>query len=1574
MSADDDRLQKSEFAELIQHLTQQEILTVEYCAGGVWQKLITQKDAVKRLFQCNLCKVLQYSMKNLCAHLDGKRHKQQMKNVAHLYHPDYTHPKNKLEPASQKNDKAKDTGGDNAERATAESKEKKSITGIAPVQPTTPVINVKTPDVSTNASTSTNPIVGQAKTEVSTTDPTTKAGNVSNEAATTSQKSAKCIDLTAKPEPPLTTIGNKTKLEKCTNLVVRVQNLGKVENPNETAKKIQNNKQKIGQGVVNTPTAPAANLRNIGLAKVIVKQEKADDVVISRDANSKLVQKSTPMPLKTETDESPVVQKKSQVTVNTSVVASISSASTTLKTTALSEPNNNSTLKIIKVQSAGQGKNKQNISPKKPGTQSQTQVVINIAKENTPEEQQKNEKAQASLKTYKIPLTQKHGNAKTDLNPQQTNAKLGKINLKPAAPLTTKLKVAPTANEYAAKTGSGNSLKSIDLESNKDVVESEKADTVECGKQKDNVQTTKFIKKQTSVTKGRISVKSMASLVKNPFALKTQENHINDNDQIYLDDKDNSPNESLIIIDDEDVAPVTVPSRNARNHEDICKKSAEITSNANDNNVKETSSIIIDDEDIAPISTLPRTSNIDKNEEYKSKKSAEKKSRSKDEVVGETSKRQKMVLNPASAFVEKESESEKNNTKTDKPRYEINKVKSKHRLSSVQAQSSSFSSSIGQTQPNFTNKTFSTKEDEDEILGLLGVEYVIKIIKSRDDHSPRYECGLCELILDGFAMQRHLQAYNHRLKFCEKHFPTAIRHYKQYMVEVPQHEIFKVMTPVLAKLAVAIEKHHGRSLPYECFERDFNVNRHEILYKAFSCRHASENYGPSFTHILDSKEIDQIISERHFFKPMTASNSIPFDKKSCHADFRHNRERESQPIRDRHRHTQRSKIAVGARQHDVKGSGYQSQNSSLSSSLSGNRLYSSAIEREPLTPVDNETHRLMVEDFLKGTLKNSPDKHLSKRIQNRKRSHSPMHSYISGYNTPIKRLTLSPPRSVDTWREYRHLVDKKLSELNDSFKLYRDDPERHPSYNAEWQKFWKRRKDELIAAGLDHRKYNYQPEWVRFFKVRIEKLYSEEVENIKMKLRENLSLPMSNDQLTDTLYHVQTVEENSQELAATSALLNRGQSVNIKPNEDTSPQVVSVLRLMTALEEHLGSLGAKIIQLLSKALQMEKINPHNVNSIMLTEENWTLIETAKEKFKGLVLAGLYEGSKERALNKAIQEAERLFLYAEKLRPGTSIGNNQTNCNQVISAGSSFSTANTSSPTYVGDGFNTMQPSGSRAINLPLKETFLKSITNARPAEPSPPVNVSNEKNLPASSSSVLTQEDKKELASKLASSLVAQGKTDFDLQQLQQLIAVYSLMEKKKREAAASDNKKVNNPSNNDRKTLSETLADILKNSSPSNEVLLGQEENIRRQMADKSEQMPMQAVDKVPTNNRFNASQFGGGNINSNYQNISTNPTFPNSFSGGNYFGNTTTMMRSNMNTSTVTSGVSGYNNPNMMGYSSQNQQFAANLGQYNNRQYHGNNPNQFSAGIWNMGFQGNQYSRGGGPGNNNMSNWSRY
>lgn len=101
-----------------------------------------------------------------------------------------------------------------------------------------------------------------------------------------------------------------------------------------------------------------------------------------------------------------------------------------------------------------------------------------------------------------------------------------------------------------------------------------------------------------------------------------------------------------------------------------------------------------------------------------------------------------------------------------------------------------------------------------------------------------------------------------------------------------------------------------------------------------------------------------------------------------------------------------------------------------------------------------------------------------------------------------------------------------------------------------------------------------------------------------------------------------------------------------EPEEDDGDiNVVSVLRLLTALEEKLGSLGPKIIDLLGQALGMEKNEANSSETILDNEINCVLFETVKEKLKGQLLAGLVEYTQEKAYKNAIKKIASLIHFA-----------------------------------------------------------------------------------------------------------------------------------------------------------------------------------------------------------------------------------------------------------------------------------------------------------------------------------------
>jgi len=577
----------------------------------------------------------------------------------------------------------------------------------------------------------------------------------------------------------------------------------------------------------------------------------------------------------------------------------------------------------------------------------------------------------------------------------------------------------------------------------------------------------------------------------------------------------------------------------------------------------------------------------------------------------------------------------------------------------------------------YTGGTFESRRQND-VMGLVGVEYVLKIVRNLADRHPRYQCCLCEITSDEQSMHNHLLGYNHRLKYFDKHFPTAMRQYRQYVAQVPEGEVCKIMMPIFDKLAMAIETHHGRKTSHLCYEHEYNKDRQACFSEVYNRKHSSEKMGPSFTHVVDAKEVDELIENaRNNIQPlMNMENPNPYYIPPYGSQAPPNYVR-----------------------------------------------YNNAPPKNTAQPVDDETHKRMVENFLRDTRKTSGDVQKPRNPKrNRSRSNSPVQRkrVTQKRHWNVERRSVSPLRDGDIWQAYRHMVDLKVRDLNVNFDTYKSDPELHPNYQTEWQMFWKRRKDELTQAGINHRSYNFQNEWIHFFNARIEELYNQEIENIKIKCRERLCLPMTNNELANEKYHVHLPQTTESEMSNPESNKSpEKMPTEVDPPIVEPPNVIHVLRLLTALENYLGSLGPFITEMLVKALQTQKIYPEKVHSLILTAENCAILETVKEKFTGLLISQIYDPAKERALKKAINDTELLLQEASK-------HNIPNNTAQRI-----------------------------EKPDLP--------IANKNPYSPDKPL-------------------DKTELAAKLASSLMSQGKTSINREELQKILQVYNMIEQKKRQ------------------------------------------------------------------------------------------------------------------------------------------------------------------------------------------------
>eukprot|EP00092_Neocalanus_flemingeri_P001633 GFUD01001743.1.p1 GENE.GFUD01001743.1~~GFUD01001743.1.p1 ORF type:complete len:1274 (+),score=352.69 GFUD01001743.1:59-3880(+) len=96
-------------------------------------------------------------------------------------------------------------------------------------------------------------------------------------------------------------------------------------------------------------------------------------------------------------------------------------------------------------------------------------------------------------------------------------------------------------------------------------------------------------------------------------------------------------------------------------------------------------------------------------------------------------------------------------------------------------------------------------------------------------------------------------------------------------------------------------------------------------------------------------------------------------------------------------------------------------------------------------------------------------------------------------------------------------------------------------------------------------------------------------------------------------------------------------------------KVLPCLRLLSALEDSLGSLGPQINQVLAKALSLEQSREGASKVLLEDPDTVSILDMVKEKLSGQMAAGLLEGSKEGAVRVCLDNLTRLLQNATKKR-------------------------------------------------------------------------------------------------------------------------------------------------------------------------------------------------------------------------------------------------------------------------------------------------------------------------------------
>lgn len=269
--------------------------------------------------------------------------------------------------------------------------------------------------------------------------------------------------------------------------------------------------------------------------------------------------------------------------------------------------------------------------------------------------------------------------------------------------------------------------------------------------------------------------------------------------------------------------------------------------------------------------------------------------------------------------------------------------------------------------------------------------------------------------------------------------------------------------------------------------------------------------------------------------------------------------------------------------------------------------------------------------------------------------------------------------------KYRSQLDITTKELQQQLKNHERNPEKHPKYSDEWKAFWQKRYKELIAEGKDANGHDYKPEWITFWMQRMKELYEIDLDQKRKEFRKKFSISVEQaNKIEDELIMERNKSpstnrvnkkrsrspqrrrsrspiEISDESSDSDSFRHRRRRsrtpTRYRYSRSKSPEMetelislVSVCRLLSVLENELGMLAPRILDLLSRGVAMEKKQPNSCDDLMHDNDNMILMETAREKLKGGLSAGLIQSHRMAPVRRAITYIAKLIHEVNKKAP------------------------------------------------------------------------------------------------------------------------------------------------------------------------------------------------------------------------------------------------------------------------------------------------------------------------------------
>ncbi|XP_023300058.2 uncharacterized protein CG7065 [Lucilia cuprina] len=610
---------------------------------------------------------------------------------------------------------------------------------------------------------------------------------------------------------------------------------------------------------------------------------------------------------------------------------------------------------------------------------------------------------------------------------------------------------------------------------------------------------------------------------------------------------------------------------------------------------------------------------------------------------------------------------------------------------------------------------------------LIGIEYTVELHED-DRHEPGYLCTLCDKRGDPRTIINHWCSFNHRMKYLEKHYPSAVRECQPVKYKPNSHNI---MILIVQRLAEAIEDHHGRLLVSVMNADDFRKRKTILTEQIMKKKHFDEKNGPNFLNAIDRTMWEQ---------------KAPFKKHDINkAPKRVNNEKgkPSLSVKDG-----LDEISSDSDNQDTvkKPKLTRIQQPAFTNKKRDSPLNAEEPEKKLPTPKELslqashiaqerykwEKYRCMLEIQLKQMEKiqadyeKAPEKHphypeewkkfwnrrykelqAEKKVDPNKYDYKP--EWIVFWTKRMKELfnaeVEKKKKEIKIKLGLPEDAEEKVDQLKEKYKLpvnrvptksisrggpaadvidiSDDDSPRHSRYSRSRRSRTRSRSRSPRPRQRDYRRSRSRSRSRSNSRSRSLSPFSDEFEPSSSskhlhKKHHNPIRPYGVEHPPSDYYPYTRVSRyppsssvpshypppTAHYRVLDSSKIPKYQEPEYRQPKETKEEpkeeepegpltVVAVLRLLTALEEHLGSLGPKVVDMLGKALALEKLKGNSSDDLLMNEDHCVFFETIKEKLKGLLIADVLDDQqKVRAVKRAIKNIAALIHQVTTKGPST----------------------------------------------------------------------------------------------------------------------------------------------------------------------------------------------------------------------------------------------------------------------------------------------------------------------------------